>query len=283
MAEKVLPMIHVPDVRATVDWYQNIGFKVIDTYGNEGEGLSFAMLSFGSGEVMFSQGGQPSTRDRREVDLYVYSDDVDDLYGRLKEQVEVVQSPHDTFYGMREFIIRDLNRFWITFGQPSIFEVLMTAVREGNADSVRSALTAAFKKGGLKSETLTAALAAASSGENTSGDDQNAEIREMLKQAGAVSPLDLDAETLQSYVGKYKDERGVEFNVTLKDGKLFAAPGGQQPLSLIAVDQTTFRPIAFDNYGTLTFNVEAGKTMSCALDHGDGTIQMKRVDETIRL
>lgn len=109
MAEKVLPMIHVPDVRASVDWYQNIGFKVIDTYGNDGEGLSFAMLSFGSGEVMFSQGGQPSTRDRREVDLYVYSDDVDDLYGRLKEQVEVVQSPHDTFYGMREFIIRDLN------------------------------------------------------------------------------------------------------------------------------------------------------------------------------
>jgi uncharacterized glyoxalase superfamily protein PhnB len=283
VAEKVLPMIHVPDVRATVDWYQNIGFKVIDTYGNEGEGLSFAILSFGSGEVMFSQGGQPSTRDRREVDLYVYSDDVDDLYGRLKEQVEVVQSPHDTFYGMREFIIRDLNRFWITFGQPSIFEALMTAVREGNVDSVRSVLTAAFEKGGLKPETLTAALAAASSGEKTSGDDQNAEIREMLKQAGAVSPLDLDAETLQSYVGKYKDERGVEFNVTLKDGKLFAAPGGQQPLSLIAVDQTTFRPIAFDNYGTLTFNVEAGKTMSCALDHGDGTIQMKRVDETIRL
>jgi uncharacterized glyoxalase superfamily protein PhnB len=283
VAEKVLPMIHVPDVRATVDWYQNIGFKVIDTFGNEGEGLSFAMLSFGSSEVMFSEGGQPSTRDRREVDLYVYSDDVDDLYGRLKEQVEVVQSPHDTFYGMREFIVRDLNRFWITFGQPSIFEMLMTAVREGNADSVRSALTAAFEKGGLMSETLPTALAAASSGEKTSDDDQNAEIREMLKQAGAVSPVDLDAETLQSYVGKYEDERGVEFNVTLKDGKLFAAPGGQQPLSLIAVDQTTFRPIAFDNYGTLTFNVEAGKTMGCALDHGDGTIQMKRVDETIRL
>jgi uncharacterized glyoxalase superfamily protein PhnB len=241
------------------------------------------MLSFGSSEVMFSEGGQSSTRDRREVDLYVYSNDVDDLYGRLKEQVEVVESPHDTFYGMREFIIRDLNRFWITFGQPGIFEVLMTAVREGNADSVRAALTAAFEKGGLKPETLTAALAAASSGEKTSDDDQNAEIREMLKQAGAVSPVDLDAETLQSYVGKYKDERGVEFNVTLKDGKLFAASGGQEPLSLIAVDQTTFIPIAFDNYGTLTFNVEAGRTMSCALDHGDGTIQMKRVDETMRL
>jgi catechol 2,3-dioxygenase-like lactoylglutathione lyase family enzyme len=98
MAEKVVPMIHVPDVRATVDWYLGIGFTVIDTYGNEGDGLSFAILSFGSGEVMFNQGGQPSTRHRREVDLYVYSDDVDDLYQRLKDRVEVEVGLHDTFY-----------------------------------------------------------------------------------------------------------------------------------------------------------------------------------------
>ncbi len=123
MAERVLPMIHVPDVRATVDWYQDIGFTVSDTYGHDGEGLSFAILSFGSSEVMFNQGGQPSTRPRREVDLYVYSDNVDDLYGRLKDRVEVVEGLHDTFYGMREFIIRDLNRFWVTFGQSSVFEV----------------------------------------------------------------------------------------------------------------------------------------------------------------
>jgi len=125
-SQKVVTMIHVPDVRATVDWYESIGFTVINTYGNDGEGLSFAILSFGSSEVMFNQGGQPSARDRREVDLYVYSDNVDDLYQRIKDRVEVVEGLHDTFYGMREFIIRDLNRFWITFGQPSVFEVLMT-------------------------------------------------------------------------------------------------------------------------------------------------------------
>jgi len=42
---------------------------------------------------------------------------VDDLYQRLSGRVEVVEEPHDTFYGMREIIIRDLNRFWITFGE----------------------------------------------------------------------------------------------------------------------------------------------------------------------
>jgi uncharacterized glyoxalase superfamily protein PhnB len=115
--ERVVPMIHVPDVRATADWYQGIGFILNYSFDDGGEGLSFASLSFGSGEVMFSSGGQPSSSNRREVDLYVYSDNVDDLYRRLEDRVEVVEGLHDTFYGMREFLIRDLNRFWVTFGQ----------------------------------------------------------------------------------------------------------------------------------------------------------------------
>ncbi len=277
MSEKVVPMIHVLDVRATVDWYQDIGFTVVGTYGDDSDGLSFAILSFGSSEVMFNQGGQPSTRDRREVDLYIYSDSVDDLYRRLKDRVEVVEGPHDTFYGMREFIIRDLNRFWITFGQRSVFDVLMSGVLEGNEEVVRAALGVPIDTGSLKPETLTAALAAASSGDN-----QNVAIREMLKKAGAVAPPEVDAERLQSYVGKYKGEQGFEINVILKDGKLFAAPGAQQPLSLMAIDKTTFRPIAFDGYGTITFNVWAGKTIGCALKHGPNTMQLERVKEAKR-
>jgi hypothetical protein len=50
----------------------------------------------------------------------------------------------------------------------------------------------------------------------------------------------------------------------------------------MAVDLTTFRPIAFDNYGTVTFNAEAGKTSGCALKHGTDTKQLKRVEETER-
>lgn len=116
MAKKVVPMIHVPDVRATVEWYAALGFTVSRTHEDEGE-MSWALLSFGDGELMLNEGGRPSADHRREVDLYVHVDDVDDLYGRLKDRVDVVEDPHDTFYGMRELIIRDLNRFWITFGQ----------------------------------------------------------------------------------------------------------------------------------------------------------------------
>jgi uncharacterized glyoxalase superfamily protein PhnB len=110
-------MIHVPDVRATMEWYTSIGFKLVRQNEEDGE-LNWAKLTFGNSEVMFQSGGKPSTQHRREVDLYILTDNVDDLHGRLKDRVQIVEDPHDTFYGMREFILRDINRFWITFGQP---------------------------------------------------------------------------------------------------------------------------------------------------------------------
>jgi uncharacterized glyoxalase superfamily protein PhnB len=117
MYKNVVPMFHVPDVQQTVDWYSAIGFEVLDTYDDGRGGLSFAILTFGAGQVMFSSGGGLSSRKRREVDLYVYTDDVDALHDRLKDRAEIVETPHNTFYGMRELIVRDLNGFWITFAR----------------------------------------------------------------------------------------------------------------------------------------------------------------------
>lgn len=117
MTDGLSPMIHVPDVRATVAWYKRIGFTVVETFGDGGEGLSFGILSFGTSRVMFNAGGRLSERSRRELDLYVTAADVEQTYGRLQHQVEVVEPLHDTSYGMREFIIKDLNGFWITFGR----------------------------------------------------------------------------------------------------------------------------------------------------------------------
>ena len=111
------PMIHVPDVRATAAWYETIGFTVLETYGDGGEGLSFAILSAGSTRLMLNQGGRPSTAERRDVDLYVDAEHVDQLFATLRDRVQVVAELDDTDYGMREFIIRDPNGFWVTFGQ----------------------------------------------------------------------------------------------------------------------------------------------------------------------
>jgi uncharacterized glyoxalase superfamily protein PhnB len=118
MAKRAVPMIHVPDVPAAVDWYVSMtGFKVVDQGDLEGE-VVWAMLSYGESFVMFNKGGAPSKEKRREVDLYVYVENIEELYKRIKDKAEVVEHLSESFYGMREFIIRDLNRFWITFGEP---------------------------------------------------------------------------------------------------------------------------------------------------------------------
>jgi uncharacterized glyoxalase superfamily protein PhnB len=111
------PMIHVPDVRATAAWYETIGFTLLETYDDGGDGLSFAIMAAGDTRLMLNQGGRPSTAERREVDLYVDTANVDQLFASMRDRVQVVAELDDTDYGMREFIIRDPNGFWITFGQ----------------------------------------------------------------------------------------------------------------------------------------------------------------------
>ena len=117
MARRATPMIHVPDVRAAMRWYESVGFKVERT--NECDGvIDWALLSFGEGQVMFNVGGRLTNDERREVDLYVNTEEVDALYARLKNLVDVRKELYETFYGMREFIVRDPNGFWVTFGEP---------------------------------------------------------------------------------------------------------------------------------------------------------------------
>jgi ankyrin repeat protein len=182
-------------------------------------------------------------------------------------------SVKDTFYGATAMTWAldnkhvEVVRALLEKSAESVDEVLITGARENNAAFVRAALD----RGGAKAETLTAALAAAT------GDEKKAEIAEMLKKAGAVPPPTVDAETLQSYVGKYRSEQATDIAVTVKDGKLFAAATGQSPFGLSAVDQTTFRPTDFDGL-TLTFSVEGGKVTAFALKRGETTTQFKRVE-----
>jgi uncharacterized glyoxalase superfamily protein PhnB len=110
-------MLHVPDVRATIAWYTSIGFTLRRQNEEDGE-INWASLSLDGSEIMFDSGGVPSSASRREVDLYILTDDIDAVRRTLREPVDIVGEIHDTFYGMRELIIRDNNRFWITFGQP---------------------------------------------------------------------------------------------------------------------------------------------------------------------
>jgi len=144
-------------------------------------------------------------------------------------------------------------------------DVLMSGVQANKEDVVKMALDT----GKIKPADLTAALAFSMNANTTA-------ITEMLKKAGATPPLEIDAATLQSYTGKYKGDSGPEVTVTAKDGKLTVAGFGPQPIALMALDKTTFRPVAFGG-ASLMFTVEDGKVVSMTLRQANGpTTVLKR-------
>ena len=179
----------------------------------------------------------------------------------------------DTFYGSTALSWAlqndhpDVVRAILVKDTGSVDEVLLSGARAGTTALVEIALA----QGGSKPETLTAALAMAMS------DKEKAGIVEMLKKAGAVPPPEIDAATLQTYVGTYKSERETVISITVKDGRLSAQVVGQPPIALSAVDKTSFRPIAFDGL-VLKMNVEGGRVDSFTLKQGANNTIFKRVE-----
>jgi hypothetical protein len=94
-------MIHVPDVKATVAWYESIGFVVGATHEEPGCPMDWASLRFGASEVMLSAGGKPPTSPRRDFDLYVHVDTLEEHFHAVAPKAEIVEGLHATEYGMR--------------------------------------------------------------------------------------------------------------------------------------------------------------------------------------
>jgi ankyrin repeat protein len=181
----------------------------------------------------------------------------------------------DTFYGATALSWAlqndhiDVVRLLLAKGADGADDVLMTGVQQSKPEVVQIALDSKT----LKPDALTAALAMSSL------DEKNAAITDMLKKAGAQPPLQVDAAVLQSYTGQYKSETGPQqATITVKEGKLYVAGFTREPQPLMAIDNTTFRPIAFGGL-SFTFNVEAGKVVSVTFKQGANSNVMKRIGD----
>jgi catechol 2,3-dioxygenase-like lactoylglutathione lyase family enzyme len=137
---KGVPMISVPDIAEALRWYTSVGFKEVARFEEDGV-VNFGMVSFGNAELMmrvypwgpdgcYHQGGKPGPHD---VSLWFYTDQVDRIYqlirGRQLEnaqtavagepgsspEIEFVEDVYDSFYGARQFSIRDLYGYTLVF------------------------------------------------------------------------------------------------------------------------------------------------------------------------
>jgi len=123
--KKCVPMIYVPDVAETLDWYVSIGFKEIARYSDDGL-VNFGVVSFGKTEILINMNG---TRGKHDVSLWFSTNKIDKIYELLKSRqieaaltgkadgIDFIEPINDTFYRARQFGIRDLNGYTLYFIQ----------------------------------------------------------------------------------------------------------------------------------------------------------------------
>ena len=138
----LVPILTTADINGTIAFYRDtLGFEVTATFPEDEP--TWCHLKRGDAHVMFTSPGEPDHDDDHDHDhadahghdhdhdhdhadahggsglwaLYVYPDEVDALWQKLKETTEVAYPPFETDYGMREFGIRDPNGFMLSFGR----------------------------------------------------------------------------------------------------------------------------------------------------------------------
>ena len=102
----------VSDVRAAVDFYTNkLGFRLGFTWGDP---PTIAGVNLGNVQMFLEQG----TSNPAGCAVYFVVGNADELYEFQRANgVDVIQTPGDRPYGLRDYRVRDLNGYELGFGQ----------------------------------------------------------------------------------------------------------------------------------------------------------------------
>jgi len=131
--QNLIVNLAVRDIRESIAYYRDIlGFTLLMAVPEDKSSFApvlddakrylFAMVQSGGVEIMLQQ--EESLREDvsdffsqigASVTLYIRVDDVDKLYETIAPKVDVVREIETTWYGMREFYIRDVNGYVLGF------------------------------------------------------------------------------------------------------------------------------------------------------------------------
>jgi catechol 2,3-dioxygenase-like lactoylglutathione lyase family enzyme len=109
--EQQHPSLAVADLIAAADFYTNkLGFFTAFTWG---EPPTMAGVNLGNVQIFLEQG----TPSPKGLSVYFVVGDADELYQFHRANgVEVVEEPGDRPWGLRDFTVRDLDGYALTFG-----------------------------------------------------------------------------------------------------------------------------------------------------------------------
>lgn len=123
--ESLSPNIFVKDIRATIEFYKLLGFRLAITVPEKGEGeFIWVMMACGNVTVMFqtfqSLGDtlpQVSRQDGGSLLLYIRLKNIRSFFESIKDKTTVVHGLEKTFYGATEFSTTDNNNYLLTFAE----------------------------------------------------------------------------------------------------------------------------------------------------------------------
>lgn len=114
---KCIPFIRVPDIGATIKWYEAIGFQCTGTnhiWEPDCE-LNWAELNFQGATFMLYPQEAEKPISGRDAGLYFEMDTIDGIAVKIRSIVKEVEETDMTFYGRKEIGFEDLNGYSITF------------------------------------------------------------------------------------------------------------------------------------------------------------------------
>ena len=108
---RLIPMLPVRSMPASVEFYKKLGFSVERQQDN----WKWAMLAFGECRLMVDQSINLHPNSPRESVLYLYPDNIVEYHRQVRKNGLDAPDLDETFYGMTEFRLDDPdgNRLWI--------------------------------------------------------------------------------------------------------------------------------------------------------------------------
>jgi catechol 2,3-dioxygenase-like lactoylglutathione lyase family enzyme len=108
---RLIPMLPVQSMPASVEFYQKLGFSVEQRNDDWG----WAMLRFDECRLMVDQSINRDRGGLRQSVLYLYPDNIVEYHQQVRRNGLAVPDLEVTFYGLTEFRLEDpdRNRLWI--------------------------------------------------------------------------------------------------------------------------------------------------------------------------
>jgi uncharacterized glyoxalase superfamily protein PhnB len=121
--ESISPNIFVKDINRTIEFYKELGFKLVTTVPEEGNYV-WAMMTCGNVTFMFQtfesladELPEISRNDGGSLLLYIGIKGIRSFFEQIKDKVTVIKGLEKTFYGATEFSIKDNNNYVLTFAE----------------------------------------------------------------------------------------------------------------------------------------------------------------------